>query len=1421
MSSPVQEGDVFLSPRSRVAKMLADIDNGIESGLIPLQDSPLAASKNQNMQSTSRQTLSPATQNPPLNLLVKDDSVPECTENGEDGDDIVRPVGRATKRMLKTPLSTMPTPSRKHPDALASSSKSYKLVHSNRSRLFDNEEDDLYSATPAASRHRSPIGSARSGNGLFVSPAKHNEEDLDSQESDHDLPLDSFRGTNRLVQLVAEKRAERLAREAELKKRRQLQREAHRHSTEPLSAPFHDIENTQHEPDRDIERIMSDASRPTRKASKKALLEMERETQRMARQQALAHRMEVKKKFTTHDLFAKFNYKQTNIDGLPTTAEVVASSAQNSDGTQLHSDGSISTSVRRSHIHSTPPSSPPSPLEREREKVEQGALSKLMPIREDTIGSLIEEQSDEELPHFQDALEARPVELKSDMTGSRIETDQIMPISGPQPEFSKITRWGKKLLAVLPQEDNSDDDLEVEKPLPRHLKAFQKARSAGTGKTADSNALHHLRYLSSIGADSHHTVRNKSKVQSTITATALEAKLRKRALLQARRAQEERLAELRAKGISIQTAEERDREAEDFENLLEKARQDAVELRKAEKVARQEANAQLDEPDSKIASSDESEDGDCGDSGSEEEGHDIIDEEAEETSDDEKEVREEDREEPEAGIEDMQMSPEFEYASDPPTHSSAHSPISRSKKRTTRRNLVITDDEEVSDTEQSNVTMPEVASVASQNEDPFAAFNFGSGNAGNLMSPTQAFNATMQTPTQLIQEDSMVIFGRYAPAPSISSLLPTFSAPLASHANSVPHEDVVPGSQLPQSQRVDLALAAPETPAPATVRRDVSTLSALDTPGWEPSQDRGLPSPWVGTRRQGDLDFTKDVDHETQSTVHLRISESPAPSISELQHAQPRRGRLTKRQRVISEAFESDDEVDGISAAALARKQDAFATMAMKRREALTAAERAEAATKMREMMDEQAEESEDEYAGLGGDDFIAPETAEDHEMIDSSQVDVDEHALAAHHADRERIRMEQETNKLFKDLTSGALRRRGVAGGDWELEEAEDEVASRRRQIRLREEARKRKLLLQDESLAGLAHGKPNKGKDAFLKAIADDDDGDSDSGELSDNGAKQDASEDDSQPSQHPTQQLHPLPLTETTGNAAKHSRADHEKDSVSYERPEDRLPARQRRTNPENIAGLSKRPTTILEVRESLSFLLDEPLGPTELAGPTALDLNDVSSDDEYDGPLSQQEMEEEATAEIALEEARVNDGGFAALNPPSSKLHMLPPPRPTAAERRTKPSPVIIDRLSLRRNASSSSNSIGSDGAARSAWATTSTNASRIPSLLRRATTSSAVTNDRGVTTSNSFSVRSGSANPAATAGGKVIKTTSGGGKSSFAAQARAEEKKAIVEASARRRVENTRRIAEMRRAATVGSDSSSGLARGLGGGGGFE
>jgi mediator of replication checkpoint protein 1 len=224
----------------------------------------------------------------------------------------------------------------------------------------------------------------------------------------------------------------------------------------------------------------------------------------------------------------------------------------------------------------------------------------------------------------------------------------------------------------------------------------------------------------------------------------------------------------------------------------------------------------------------------------------------------------------------------------------------------------------------------------------------------------------------------------------------------------------------------------------------------------EPTQDAGfetLPAP-ISKR---------DQPYSTIETVMAPVPESPLVK---------KKGKLRRRAEAIAvlsdDGGRSGDESDAIieedSFELTTNAFDALFKAAKKPAPAETFDKNKSEAKKM---VEEQAEESEDEYAGLGGasDDESTGEVDEEMQMmIDEGPVDVDESKLAKFYADKERAEDEKRIDKLYKDITTGLLRRKRGADLD-DLSDSDDEAEERRRR-KQREFAKMRKALLEDENI-------------------------------------------------------------------------------------------------------------------------------------------------------------------------------------------------------------------------------------------------------------------------------------------------------------------------------------------------------------------
>lgn len=323
---------------------------------------------------------------------------------------------------------------------------------------------------------------------------------------------------------------------------------------------------------------------------------------------------------------------------------------------------------------------------------------------------------------------------------------------------------------------------------------------------------------------------------------------------------------------------------------------------------------------------------------------------------------------------------------------------------------------------------------------------------------------------------------------------------------------------------------------------------------------------------------------------------------------------------------------------------------------------------------------------------------------------------------DRDRVEDEKRIEKLYRDIANGGLRRR--RGADFDLSDSEDEAAERRRKAKQREFAKMRKALLEDENIEKIA---TNPKKMAFLAAIED-----------RETGEDVDFLDQPQESSQTAMESHQNLPVEDRYALKRK----DPPEDSSSVGK-ENRPPAPERRTK------RLKKPSTIAEIRESVSFLIEDPNNESQCL--------EYSDDERQTEPLKD---------------------------------------RAPFSERRTANS--VVDRIALARSGSSVVTVSGSTRAENNNLAfhapsgAASSSAFRVPNLLRRATTN--LSNASNTENSNA-KASSALAVKAKEAG--LVKM-GGSRKSSINYFAREQEKKKVVVAVEKRRVEGRTRMAGLSR-----------------------
>ncbi|MCJ1471407.1 hypothetical protein MMC13_000046 [Lambiella insularis] len=1172
------------------------------------------------------------------------------------------------------------------------------------------------SCVPDIRGSMSPSNKGKASSGLFCtpSPTKPSTAPQNTNASDSDCRGDD-QAKARLFALVAKKRAEREAKVAA-----EEQKQAERRSkltARPVSRALSDDDI---EDDSSTENKLTQQARPTRKASKKALEEMNRETQRMSRNMQLAHQAKTKKKITKESLMAKFNFR-CNL-----TPPTSAFQTSNSSGAVSLDPVSDTEEVV---ANQTPPTSPLKSHD------ELDSFRKDPPFtvasQELTIFKLQEEDpsaftAEEELPSVEDIMN-RPEPLSDKGKGKAIEHSYLASTNA-LPKVNK-TKFTQPLIRVRPLEaahrqnrltfDLDDEELDVvptRKSRTKRLDVFDKLQPK---KATEGRSLQTLRALAHLTSPS----KRNDKSRASITLGEMQSSLQKRARQQAARERAEKIQELKDRGYVIQTTEERQRDQVEVEDLLEKARREGEELTKKEKDA-----AKKERGENGIEEESSDEDGEYKEiemgvpepelSGSDEEADDEDQESSDEASrDGEGEAIEEDIEETGSDVGDnngVHLAGLFETEAaeeeqiddsldERETGAEAEDideslPVITSKRR--RKPNRVLDDEDEED--------PIVAASPEKLRNPFAPDLPGSDDAP--MGLTQAFEATMAD-TQTQAYNSIRESGLEQDSLSFLRAMPDPDFPMLETQGP---ETIVPDSQTGSTSLPQLDLHYSQS----QVEHDLLPLATQYSEIPDPTQDAGFgPLPPLRER------FVS-VPPSTMDTVLLPLAAESEPQVEK------KKGRLRRRGsavRVLSdEEAISDDNNAGLNVGPTGFKlsADAFDVMkkASKKPQIVQSFDKKKSEAKG--MVEEQAEESEDEYAGLGGasdDESNAEEDEEVRKMIDEGDVNVDERKLAAFYADKERANDEKFIEKLYKDINNGGLRRK--RGIEFDVSDSDDDIETRRR-IKRREEARMRKALLENENVGKIAE---DPKKLAFLRAIED----------------REDEAEFDNFLDQ-PDESFQPVLESQENIDPEAPVSMPEPHPKLKRKRPlENSVPDGANRPPPAaRRAQRMKKPADLAELRQHLSFLIDEPHGA--VAPPAA-----ESSDSEPEPHA-----------------------------PPHTR-------EPFSARRSTN---AIIDRLSLKRAESAST----AAGTARLAFHDPNAlpvPGFKVPSLLRRATTQ--VTSEHGITTAGTERAAGG--------GEKGDFVRRGGSKKcSVNYYARELERNKGLEEGRRRKEEGRRRVGEMRR-----------------------
>ncbi|KAK0619282.1 MRC1-like domain-containing protein [Immersiella caudata] len=1247
-------------------------------------------------QRDSRSASPPAALQQPLTNTAADASHSSTDEDG----DIFHPRGRLAARLQARNSDQHASGSETEKGGAETPTEDDEVVTTRPRKLIQRRQR---SATPQNTPRQQNQGTAPSPGspGLFLTPSKPgspaagSNAGAGSDSDDDEVP--SVTKNSRFLALVAKKRREREAKEAEEARKR----------AERLAAQPEEDDNMSLVDEEDPDEITDDeggrkltqeAARPARKASKKALEEMNRETQRLTRSLQLAHEAKVKKKITKSALFERFNFYPK---GAPEAARL-PSSQPTTPGSGPQTDGETKDAE-------TPPSSGP---------LQEG--TKDAPQSHNTADSTNVTALDDEdrgLSTLENAIRDSTARAKLDKGKGKAVDDS--PADEQQPPPKPKRKFRVKLPEVQVNQvrfEDDDDDLRVEVSHKSKIDAIFDRVPVNMAK--ESRPMHNLRKLAQLDDPDKQPGANLPKhrqskhQQPVVSAGELQADLLQRARQQAKLERDRHLETLRAKGVHVQTAEEREQELAQIEDIVAKARQEAEELMQREREAAKEdrkakkAAGELDP----LAWDDSEDDEDYQEEGEDKELAEVelsgSDDEDAEKDDDEEMGEDEGSEVEMAGVviddaaetadeseaeEEAEQGKDEDEDEDMPTTG-----INRVNRRPRKTVAILSDDDEdeppsivkatprpkakfLESPSAANTTSPAVpTSVLRSATKTFIPGLPVAGPAG--LGLTQMFAGTM--------DDSQA--GSPGGFNSPTQPRPTFDvnefpeSNFSLTAQEINGEDMILDSQPtggktqdPETQGVQFSFSQSQAHALDSLlpdTQDPSQMSELI----EPSQDGGYHN------------FSPLLQRFVEAPASTVETEKVAESQGEVDHTQSplvrRTGKLRRRAEIVATTAPSEDEANAEDALEAGDDEFGFGTTATANaftamKEAADKEKKRKAAelfnkkkSKAREMVEEQAEESEDEYAGLGGvdgEDSDDSDAEDVKEMIDDETKDdaSDERKLAAFYADRERASDEKQVEKLFHDITTGALRRK--RGGDWDDLSDEDDGGEARRRLKRRQFAKMQKALFADERISKVAENPRNQ---AFLKTIEDH------------------GSDDDMDFIFAPSPTVPALVSEDSQSSANGESGPTTIPDSQPQESR--RADAHLRRTKD------GKKPSHIGDIRESLSSLLDEPLNSSTIIPAT----DRGSSDEEAEPPSS--------TATTTTNKENHN-------------------PR-----RRNRAN--IVDRISLKRNSSSTLSTTS-----RLAFATTSSSSGtfKVPPLLRRATTnslvssSSSTTSSTGVTTNN--------------------------------------------------------------------------------------
>jgi len=964
----------------------------------------------------------------------------------------------------------------------------------------------LPKASPKATSTRSTESPKQKGpsQSKSTTPVSASESEGGDEGDVRNLLATDPKKNARFLELLEKKRKERQAAEAEKQRLEEKRKQ--------LDAQLGCGSETDDGEDDDDLGVLSQKP-PRRRSGKKALEEMHRESQRMARNMHLEYQARTKKTITKQSLFEKFGFRapaekqdENKKDRVPVDSRygspylfisniVISSfssiitgsetepadqSSPNSSPLPEADEKSAKIATGATDIDNQSPSASEGPMQCESEQM--GIDSTLAPKLDKGKGkarATSEGFDEEETTHPAlaldkgkgKAIEARSSALdkgkgKASITSSKKAKLVLPPVRVILP--NKLTE----------NASDSDSELEIVKP-------GDEERIANSERKKMVDQLRRVRRVKPPVE-----VHGKPK----LSVRELEAELRKKSRQQAIQEREERIEELKAKGVIILTAEEKAKTEQQAVDYMEKARKEALAIKRREKKdGIKKEGATIDDMD---PNEDDEADGDW----LEEE--DIV-EILSGSEEEEEEEEEEEREEEEEAVEPNDLIDEDEnelmgglgspaFSSLYPQDNDLLSPTPRLSEMP----AAYIDEEADEDSDESN--------------GDFAPFK------------TLKRKAIRKKKLRIVEEDedgenedNPIESGEQKIAESripsifrnkIAGPPPVGMTQLFNGLSGLPPSAEVSASPEKVRERIetlrqDLGEGIPNSQVPLDFgddRLDLGFVKKKDDEDSEPIDEPSFPVLDLyyepSTQMSSFPDPTQDDGFVKSSSPAPPRFDEDEPSTIEVPDSQPpkrKRGRLVKKGTDLTAVMEEDEnerESDGDrkSEEVEEKKETAFDVMRKAAKKEKAAENFDKTKSGAREMVHEQAEESEDEYAGIGGasdDEAGDGHDSDVEEMIDDEGKEVvDEDDIAAFWAEQDKAQDEKDVSKLFRDLQTGLFRKK--RGADFDLDDSDDDDGEARRRAKRRQMAKIRKALMADGNIEKLA---TNPKKLAFLSAIED----------------------------------------------------------------------------------------------------------------------------------------------------------------------------------------------------------------------------------------------------------------------------------------------------------------------------------------------